>query len=64
MAQRLRLAARGYGVQAITFAGDYLYVGGLFTHTAGGAVQILGNIVVLAAPPLVNYPVYLPVVQR
>jgi hypothetical protein len=54
----------GIGVQAITFASDNLYVGGFFTETAGGALQNLGNIALLAVPPLVSYPLDLPLVER
>jgi hypothetical protein len=57
-------AGLGVGVDAITFSTDTLYVGGFFTSTAGGAVQNLGNIALLAVPPLANYPVYLPLVTR
>jgi hypothetical protein len=52
------------GAQALAFAGDNLYVGGQFTETADGAVQNLGNLAMLAVPPLANYPVYLPLVRR
>lgn len=56
--------AEGYGVDAITFAGNNLYAGGAFTETADGTVQNLGNIAVLAVPPLASYSLYLPLVSR
>ena len=54
----------GIGVQATAFVSDTLYVAGFFTETAGGAVKNLGNIAALGVPPLVSYPLYLPLVTR
>ena len=33
-------------------------------RAAGGAVQNLGKLAVLAVPPLAHYPVNLPLIQR